>query len=776
MKKSLNFNWNYIPSFKEEYLQCFPIEDSIKVNIPHNVNDLPYNYFNENIYQHLSTYRLVFSIDKIDDNQTIFIRFEAFMLKAKIYLNKSFLGEFISSYSPVEINIENYYKEGENELIVVLDSKEDPSCPPFGYAVDYLTFGGIYREVSLNIVPKIYIKKSLINANKNGDIKIKNIVQNKNDENYEIKYQILFNDLLVKESKTSEFSLENPNLWSIEEPNLYTLKTILNSKYGEDVFETKFGFRDIKFTNKGFYLNDKKVKLVGLNRHQSYPYVGYAMPKSAQEDDANILKYEAGVNIVRTSHYMQSEHFLNRCDEIGLLVINEIPGWQHISKENIWREKHFQNIKDMVEEEFNHPSLIGHGVRIDESQDDYELYSKSNQIAHNIDPYRPTLGVRNFTNSQLLEDIYAYNDFICHDLSRGLINPKKVKTKKHPYLVTEYLGHMEPTKATDSEKQRIYHALRHALVINDNYKYDSICGAIGWCFVDYYTHNDFGSGDHICPHGVFDMYRNPKYASSIYASQQDKFPVLEVLSNMKPGDFEESSLMDVYVTTNGDYVKLFKNDEYVGTFKPNTKKYRHLPHPLILIDDVVGETFKDERFKQKDRIKLSKLLSYIAFHGYTKLNLRQKLSIGLLMVKYHLSYSELVDLYNTHIAAWGGKAKTYKFVAYKDNKPMLEKTLGPSKDYHLSLKTSKNTLINEDTYDVSRVVIRYVDDYDNLLNYANKPIILKTTGPIEIIGPKVVSLLGGQISIYVRSLNKKGKATLFVECEDKCESLTFEVK
>ena len=453
-----------------------------------------------------------------------------------------------------------------------------------------------------------------------------------------------------------------------------------------------------------------------------------------------------------------------------------LPGWQHISKESTWRNKHYQNVKEMVEEEFNHPSLIGHGVRIDESQDDYELYSKSNQIAHTIDPYRPTLGVRNFTNSQLLEDIYAYNDFICHDLSRGLINPKKVKTKKHPYLVTEYLGHMEPTKATDSEKQRIYHALRHALVINDNYKYDSICGAIGWCFVDYYTHNDFGSGDHICPHGVFDMYRNPKYASSIYASQQDKFPVLEVLSNMKPGDFEESSLMDVYVTTNGDYVKLFKNDEYVGTFKPNTKKYRHLPHPLILIDDVVGETFKDERFKQKDRIKLSKLLSYIAFHGYTKLNLRQKLSIGLLMVKYHLSYSELVDLYNTHIAAWGGKAKTYKFVAYKDDKPMLEKTLGPSKDYHLSLKTSKNTLINEDTYDVSRVVIRYVDDYDNLLNYANKPIILKTTGPIEIIGPKVVSLLGGQISIYVRSLNKKGKATLLVECEDKCESLTLEVK
>ena len=222
-------------------------------------------------------------------------------------------------------------------------------------------------------------------------------------------------------------------------------------------------------------LNGKKIKLVGLNRHQSYPYVGYAMPKSAQEDDANILKYEAGVNIVRTSHYMQSEHFLNRCDEIGLLVINEIPGWQHISKKEVWRNKHYQNVEQMVIEEYNHPSLVGHGVRIDESQDDHELYLKSNEIVHSLDSTRQTLGVRNFKNSELLEDIYAYNDFVCSDMTKGLDNPKKIKTKNHPYLVSEYLGHMEPTKATDSSKQRIYHALRHALVINDNFKYDNIC-------------------------------------------------------------------------------------------------------------------------------------------------------------------------------------------------------------------------------------------------------------------------------------------------------------
>ena len=143
MKKSINFNWDYIPTYKEEYLQNYPTEESHLVNIPHNVNNLPYNYFNENIYQHLSTYRHIFTLDKIDDNKTIFIRFEAFMLKAKVYLNKAYLGEYVSSFSPVEINIEKQYQEGENELIVVLDSSEDANCPPFGYAVDYLTFGGI---------------------------------------------------------------------------------------------------------------------------------------------------------------------------------------------------------------------------------------------------------------------------------------------------------------------------------------------------------------------------------------------------------------------------------------------------------------------------------------------------------------------------------------------------------------------------------------------------------------------------------------------------------
>ena len=98
-------------------------------------------------------------------------------------------------------------------------------------------------------------------------------------------------------------NVPNVKLWDVENPTLYTLASEL-IKNGEitDRVETRIGFREAKFQKDGFYLNGKKLKLVGLNRHQSYPYVGYAMPASVQRNDADILKKELGLNAVRTSH------------------------------------------------------------------------------------------------------------------------------------------------------------------------------------------------------------------------------------------------------------------------------------------------------------------------------------------------------------------------------------------------------------------------------------------------------------------------------------------
>ena len=125
-------------------------------------------------------------------------------------------------------------------------------------------------------------------------------------------------------------------------------------------------------TDGRFYLNGQPLKLRGLNRHESYPYIGRAAPNRLQVRDADILKYELGVNIVRTSHYPQDPEFLDRADEIGLLVMEEIPGWQHIGN-TAWQDIAVENVREMVMRDRNHPSIVLWGVRINESGDNRDL-------------------------------------------------------------------------------------------------------------------------------------------------------------------------------------------------------------------------------------------------------------------------------------------------------------------------------------------------------------------------------------------------------------------
>ena len=133
-------------------------------------------------------------------------------------------------------------------------------------------------------------------------------------------------------------------------------------------------------------------------------------------------------------------------------------------------------------------------------------------------------------------------------------------------------------------------------------------------------------------------------------------------------------------------------------------------------------------------------------------------------------------MYNTYIASWGGKAITYTFKAIKDEKVIKEVTLGPSLNFDLKVNVNKKELVNEDTYDVCKISLKYVDQYDNLMNYANKAISIDVEGPVTLLSPKIESLLGGQLSIYVKSKNEKGKAKITITCEDIVKEIILEVK
>ena len=772
MKQAINFDWQFVADYKDEYLNKLP-NSSVRINIPHCAKEVPYNYFNEKDYQLISTYEKVFDIEENIDNKVVKLIFDGYMLKAKIYLNGKDLGEHISGWIKVELDVSDVVKQKGNRLVVVLDSREDNQIPPFGYAVDYLTFSGIYREVSLDIHPKTYLENIFVKSDIKGNVKVE---YNKVGGDAKVSHKLLFDNEVAWESEVDEFKVDNPKLWDVKEPNLYTLVTKVESKDGEEEYQTRFGFRSAVFKQDGFYLNGKKLKLVGLNRHQGYPFVGYAMPKSFQEEDADLLKYKIGVNIVRQSHYPQSEHFLNRCDEIGLLTVNEIPGWQHIGQEEAWRNNFMVYLQAMVLTQRNHPSLIAHGVRIDESQDDHDLYSKANELAHQLDPTRQTLGVRNFEKSELLEDIYAYNDFSCDSMRIGLVNRNKIAPKEKPYLVTEYMGHMQPVKPTSDEIMKVKVALRHAKVQDDNFKYNDIAGAIGWCAFDYHTHVDFGSGDHICPHGVYDLYRNPKHTAAIYASQSDDTPMLEVISDMKPGDYPEARYFDIHVATNCDYFDLFKNDEFVARYFPKRDVFKYLPHPPIKVDDLVGETFKEERFSKKSWPKIAKMFTHSAIDGFNALSLKEKLYLGIMMKKYKVTYAELVDYYNTYVGSWGGIAKTYTFKGYKNDQLVVTKKVGPSKQFDLLVEPTKTVLENKETYDGLRIVLKHIDENGSIMLYSNRVIHIETEGPVKVLGEPYQALLGGQLSLFVLSENKSGKAKVKVTMDDVVKEVELEVK
>ena len=359
MKQSLNFSWSFIKGFKDEYLSRLDKVEAKEVNVPHNPVEIPYNYFSERNYQGLFTYEKLFDIENYDEKRIYILHFEGYMFLADIYLNGEKLGQFYSGYLPVDIDVTKYIKKSNNRLVMVIDSRENKDYPPFGFAIDYLTFSGIYREVWLESHLPTYLNNFYIHGDVNGNIDVIYVVNGKDEISVE---NVVLDENNQEKAHFSgnSYKLDDFKLWDLDNPNLYKLRTIVTLNGESEEYENRFAFREVKFTNQGFFLNDKKIKLVGLNRHQGYPYMGYAASKSLQEDDALILKNELGVNVVRTSHYSQSEHFLNKCDELGLLVVNEIPGWQHIGQSETWRKECVENARRMVLKERYHPCIIAH--------------------------------------------------------------------------------------------------------------------------------------------------------------------------------------------------------------------------------------------------------------------------------------------------------------------------------------------------------------------------------------------------------------------------------
>lgn len=712
LRQRINDQWFFSATYQSglEKEKAFTAFEAVQ--LPHNTVELTYNYFDEKSYQKKTCY---FRKLNLKNDSRHFVRFEGVMAVADVYLNGEYLTTHKGGYTPFEVEL--ITSQAENILAVVVDSSEREDVPPFGGAIDYLTYGGIYRDVFLIERQGAYVTEPFFKIENLEAKKYRADLSFNLSEKAQLQVQLKGEGLAVTfehEGQVGSNELAFPAMtvkeWSPETPQLYEL-TVLE---GNDcLYQTKVGFRRAVFTKEGFYLNGENYPIIGLNRHQDYPYVGYAMPEEWQVEDVRVLKEELGLNMVRTSHYPQSPAFIAACDELGLLVFEEIPGWQHIGTGE-WQAVLLQNVEEMVVRDRNHPSIVLWGVRVNESGDDHALYTKTNALCRQLDPTRQTGGVRYLEKSEFLEDVYTMNDFSYDggDIKRlkqelgeiatydnvqtkriGLRTVEQVAGEKVPYLVTEYAGHMYPTKRFDQEERLIEHAMRHAVVLNAAYANPNISGAVGWCAFDYHTHENFGSGDRFCYHGVMDNFRVSKFAAGVYASQQDPAirPVLAPLTNWTRGDRNMGQSMPIYVFTNCDKVEVRYNGKSRGFYEREANgALNHLPYPPIVLKEfnfLWGEPF------------------------------------GPL---------DIIGYLNDEVVA----VKEYA------NDPVLSDFL---------LTSSHDTLVQSDAWAATKLTMKFVDQKGNLLPFLMGSVRLETTGG-EILGGQDVPIIGGSAVCWLRTL------------------------
>lgn len=774
-----NEGWLFTPVFDPAITGPTPPDIPLqKVRIPHTVRTLPYNYCNENDYQLLCGYRRDFFAPRSWEGRTVLLTFGAVAHDATVFCNGRRLFHHACGSTAFTVDLTQALRLGQNNVVAVrCDCREDLDIPPFGGQMDFLTYGGIYRSVCLDIRETAYLRDVFIEAKAEGDFRIYTSTVGETvgcTLRAEIRSPSGSRALYSGElSLPITGTLNGVHPWSIDHPTLYTL-TVYLIRPGTnglpdrvlDERSVRFGFRSVEFTASGLWLNGERVVLRGLNRHQSFAYQGEAMPDSIQRLDAQQLRRALGCNAVRTSGGVPSPAFLDACDELGLLVYLEMPGWQHIGGDE-WKAQALQNCREMVCQCRNHPSIFLWGTRVSGSADDEAFYKRTGEAVRRLDPTRPTAGTHTGRKGQMLEDVYAYNDYSYH--GRGAAcEPKSAVTPdmRRGYLISEFEGQMFPAKPFDDEPHRLAQALRYAAVLNDSIAQPGVAGSFGWCMADYNTHREFGSGDRICYQGVMDMFRNPKLTAAVYASQKTaRAPseiVMEISSSMALGDHPGGAANACWVFTNADSVRLYRGNDWVADFAPDRRgRFAALPHPPIEIQDFVGTLL--EKYEGMDRATATQVAALLNEMRRDALELSPLSRARLLSLR--LTLSEVLRMYYKYIGVLGCPASVYRFEALWHGRVVQTVVREPAQRVRLECTVRNPILTDGPTWDCAAVQLRAIDQNGCLLPYCGEAVQLSVEGPVKILGPSIVPLRGGMAGTYLATMGEAGRAVLHCRME-----------
>lgn len=586
--------------------------------------NLPHTPFVESLvvlhqWQGICYYRKILNVSKKEIDKQLWLEFEGAMHLADVWVNGQHLIQHSGGYTPFVVDVTGMlHADRGNEILVRLDNRNNPLIPPGKplETLDFCYYGGLYRDVNLIVKHPVHITHPIMAnevagggifvtypyvSKQEAEIKVKTQVSNKvgTQRHLTIRHTLyewskkkgrgkkvaLVESPLVlaagtTQHHTQQFTVNNPKLWYPDSPALYVLRTeVMDGRKVTDCEDTRIGIRRIEMTReKGFVINDKPLKLEGSNRHQEYPYVGNAISDQAQYRDMYQIR-DNGFNTVRLGHYPQDPSVLEACDELGLLVIEPIPGWQFFNKAQGFVDHTYKDIRDLIRRDRNHPSVIMWETTLNESWPPKSWKDQAVRIAHEEFP-----GDQCYTSG----DTYGYDGFdVCYnDWKEGYNRPN---TTSKPGFIREYYdyefgGHYSTTRVTRGDGD--YALMQNAWNAQWSYNryrayYPWTIGGAVWSMYDY----NRGCCDNICYSGLADLFRLPKFGLLYFRTQMKEGtftpagPMMyEVFIN---SHWLEGSSDTLQVYGNVDEVKLQLNGRVIARQypddKPSTSEYVSRP-------------------------------------------------------------------------------------------------------------------------------------------------------------------------------------------------------
>jgi len=627
---NLNNNWLYLENNTIDLNQAKTQENWVPVNLPHSWNALDATDVTPGYRRSASWYKKDLEIISIVPGQIYQLYFEGVNIESEVYVNGKKVGGHTGGYIGFTLDITDAISKGNNEILVRADNSYNPEVIP-SQKSDFFIFGGITRDVWLVTLPVQHLSNLKITtpnvSNDSADLKATVTVVNA-DANAKIKASLL--DSEGKEVVTSEFDVNNDSaeidfkdiknlkLWDTDNPNLYSLNLQLtNNNNIRDEVSERVGFRWFEFKDHGaFFLNGKRLLLRGTHRHEEHAGVGAAMSNEQHRADMELIK-EMGTNFVRLAHYPQDPEVYRACDELGLLVWDELPWCRGGLGNEAWKTNTKGMLKEIIDQNYNHPSVILWSLGNEiywlpdfENGDDRKAingYLKElNDYAHELDPSRKT-AIRKYYEGADIVDVFSpsiWSGWYSGSYKSYQKAIDQYKAEYPHFLHAEYGGSSHLGRHTENpitgegkiqsdgwEEAIVQTDVANIAQIGDwseNYIVDlfdwhlrisendpTFVGNVQWAFKDFGTPlRPENAIPYMNQKGLVDRTGKPKDAFYVFKSYWSNDPFTYIESHTwTERQGPKGKTRDVSVYSNCPEVELFLNGKSLGTKKRNTKAF-----------------------------------------------------------------------------------------------------------------------------------------------------------------------------------------------------------